>query len=179
MYHLDPLEEMLGFKIPVERPDDDYFPEDAAPGFSLARRGHSAKRSKTAVKQAPAKTRDGRKSQPPVAAEKPRASKGKSVAIAKTSDYFPGTFFGFMPPEMVKVVKGINYIKPKSVLSIDEPQAIQATNGKKEKQTKPKAKKADENNNSPANENNVAAQQNKNSRNYRKRSSSKNKPAAS
>lgn len=125
VYHLDPLEEMLGYKIPVEWPDDDYFPEDAAPGLSL-RRNRTAKKTKAGAKPAPVKhSRDDRKSGSPIqAAEKPRVKKGKSVETAKGNDYFPGSFFGFMPPDMAKVVKGINYIKAKSVLNIADDQPV-------------------------------------------------------
>ena len=125
VYHLDPLEEMLGYKIPVDWPDDGYFPEDAAPGLSL-RRGRTAKKTKVGVKPAPVKNARGERKtgRPEPVAEKPYVKKGKAAEITKTSDYFPGTFFGFMLPEMANVLKGINYVKAKSVLNIQDDQPV-------------------------------------------------------
>lgn len=163
VYHLDPLEEMLGYKIPVEWPNDDYFPTDAAPGLSM-RRGRVAKKAKATIKPVPAKgNRDNSKTaELALIAEKPHVKKSKAAEIPKGSGYFPGTFFGFMPPEMEKTVKGINYVKAKSVLNIaDGPPA--ADSGI----TPDKAASENDNTNKPA----------KAQRSYRRRSPKKNKPA--
>lgn len=108
VYHLDPLEEMLGYKIPVDWPDDSYFPEDAAPGFSLGRRGRNAKKIRAIGKPAPPENRTARKNVTKAPVNAPKS---------KANDYFPGTFFGFMPPDMAQTVQGIHYVKPKNIVA--------------------------------------------------------------
>jgi ATP-dependent RNA helicase RhlB len=82
VFHLEPLEKMLGYKIPVVWPGDDWYVED---------------RSKT--------LRPRRKPQPKRAAQ--RRNKGlankrrehRSPRTKPKSSHFPGAFFGFGPPE--------------------------------------------------------------------------------
>lgn len=188
VYHLEPLEEMLGYQIPVDWPDDEYFPEDQAPGLSL-RRNRTVKKTKpvAAAKTAPAKSaRSGRKTgAPEPMPEKPRNKKGKAADIPKSNDYFPGTFFGFMPSEMAKVVKGINYVKAKSVINVEDtaPIAETETTGKAIPNKKSGGKAPQSAAPAPntaldaATDGNAETKPAKPARNYRRRSVKKNKPA--
>ncbi len=81
VFHLEPLEEMLGYKIPVVWHEDDWLVKDQAGPVRTSRR-----------------TRPKR-----TARKKPRPRNGKpmqrKVDLLKDRppDYFPGTFFGFAP----------------------------------------------------------------------------------
>jgi ATP-dependent RNA helicase RhlB len=80
VYHLEPLEEMLGYKIPVVWPANDWFVADTSKPIASRRRTHlrrsGRKRSQHREKQ--------RSQSPP--------SKPKTKARS-----FPGAFFGFGP----------------------------------------------------------------------------------
>ena len=79
VFHLEPLEEMLGYKIPVVWPENDWFIEDrAAP--------------------VPTTMRDRRKKseQRPTHGKK-RYTRQKVSGKTRRSSY-PGAFFGFGPP---------------------------------------------------------------------------------
>ena len=80
VYHLEPLEEMLGYKIPVVWPGDDWFVADTAK--SIAPRHRSRLR------------RSGRRRSEH--REKQKAATQPSSKKAKTRS-FPGAFFGFGP----------------------------------------------------------------------------------
>jgi len=79
VFHLEPLEEMLGYKIPVVWPEDDWFIEDKAGPVLIAThdRGRRAAHRPTHVKK--------------------RYPKQKISEKVKRSSY-PGAFFGFCPP---------------------------------------------------------------------------------
>jgi ATP-dependent RNA helicase RhlB len=87
VFHLEPLEEMLGYKIPVVWPEDDWLVKDQAGPVRSARRNRP---QRTARKK-----------------PHPRGTKPtlrKSAQLRKhdplkdrPADYFPGTFFGFAP----------------------------------------------------------------------------------
>lgn len=79
VFHLEPLEEMLGYKIPVIWPEDDWFVEDkAGPVFTAPRdRGRPSAHRPTHEKK-----------------HHPRQKIYKKI---KRSSY-PGAFFGFYPP---------------------------------------------------------------------------------
>ncbi|MBW2337481.1 MAG: DEAD/DEAH box helicase [Deltaproteobacteria bacterium] len=80
VFHLEPLEKMLGYKIPVVWPGDDWFVEDRSKPFARQRKPHP-KRSTQGITRGPEnKRRDHRRSQP----------KSKSSS-------FPGALFGFGP----------------------------------------------------------------------------------
>ncbi len=80
VFHLEPLEKMLGYKIPVVWPGDDWFVEDRSKPFARQRKLHP-KRSTQGITRGPEnKRRDHRRSRP--------KSKPSS---------FPGAFFGFGP----------------------------------------------------------------------------------
>ncbi len=81
VFHLEPLEEMLGYKIPVVWHEDDWLVKDQAGPVKTSRRA----RPKRTVRKKP----------------RPRSSKPSSRRIDinkdRPPDYFPGTFFGFAP----------------------------------------------------------------------------------
>jgi len=79
VFHLEPLEEMLGYKIPVVWPENDWFIEDKAGPVFIATRD-----------------RKKRSAQRPTHAKKHHARQ-KVSGKARRSAY-PGAFFGFGPP---------------------------------------------------------------------------------
>ena len=79
VFHLEPLEEMLGYKIPVVWPENDWFIEDKAGPVFIATRDR---------KRRPAQ-------RPPNV--KKRYPRQKVSGKARRSSY-PGAFFGFGPP---------------------------------------------------------------------------------
>ena len=92
VFHLEPLEEMLGYKIPVVWPEDDWFVKDQAGPVKTMRH---AKTKKPARK--PSRPRNGKP-----AAERGSSPSAASRQLAKAKkrppNYFPGSFFGFGPP---------------------------------------------------------------------------------
>jgi ATP-dependent RNA helicase RhlB len=93
VFHLEPLEEMLGYKLPVLWPEDDWFVKDQAGPVKTSR---YAKPKRTSRK--PPRPRNG---QPP-SERKPRqtaASRQLDKLKNRPPNYFPGTFFGFAPPQ--------------------------------------------------------------------------------
>jgi len=79
VFHLEPLEEMLGYKIPVVWPENDWFVEDKAGPVFIATRD---RRRRPAQRPTNVKKRYPRQK----ASEKTRRSS------------YPGAFFGFGPP---------------------------------------------------------------------------------
>jgi ATP-dependent RNA helicase RhlB len=93
VFHLEPLEEMLGYKLPVVWPEDDWFVKDQAGPVKTSR--HS-KPKRTSRK--PSRPPKG----PPSAGRGPRqttASRQLEKLKKRPPNYFPGTFFGFAPPK--------------------------------------------------------------------------------
>jgi ATP-dependent RNA helicase RhlB len=97
VFHLEPLETMLGYKIPVVWPEEDWFVEDRSRAEDLERpgrpdfRGGRRDRDKDRDRdrgQGRTRGRDGRRK--PERAEAPRKPKVKRI---------PGAFFGFGPQE--------------------------------------------------------------------------------
>ncbi len=80
VYHLEPLEEMLGYKIPVVWPDNDWFISDKSKPIARERRSRIRKSGRKRSQQ-----RAKRRSQTPTAPKK-----------TKTRSY-PGALFGFGP----------------------------------------------------------------------------------
>ncbi len=78
VYHLQPLEEMLGYKIPVVWPEDDWFVADKSGPVSLAIKGRKGKtvRGRGRVKK--------------------RLTRLKTTE-KKWKRTYPGAFFGFVP----------------------------------------------------------------------------------
>lgn len=178
VYHLEPLEEMLGYKIPMEWAGDEWFPEDLAPGLSLRRPRPGAKKPKAIT----AKTgRGGRKPAEGEAAAKsrpPQQHKGKTADIPKTVDYFPGTFFGFTASEGDAKPKGLGLIKPQK--ATDNGQAKPDAKVKKapapDKATSASPDAGNEKAENAAAENKAAAKP-KAQRYFRKRTPKKSNPA--
>ena len=83
VYHLEPLEQLIGYKLPVMWPEDDWFVRDQAKPIPRS----SSPRSKSGPKPQRANGRTKR-------APTPR----KPAKKAKPNHY-PGEFFGFGPPK--------------------------------------------------------------------------------
>ncbi|MDJ0889236.1 MAG: DEAD/DEAH box helicase [Desulfobacterales bacterium] len=81
VFHLEPLEEMLGYKIPVVWHEDDWLVKDQAGPVKTSRR--------TRAKRPARKKPRPRSSKP--------ASRRFDLIKDRPPDYFPGTFFGFAP----------------------------------------------------------------------------------
>jgi ATP-dependent RNA helicase RhlB len=110
VYHLEPLEEMLGYKSPVVWPGNDWFAADTSKPIAAERRSR-IRRSGRRRSQGRAKTRTEARPQP---------TKPKSRA-------FPGAFFGFGPQEKKEA-------KSKTAKNSEEPAP------KKKKRPRPKKK---------------------------------------
>ena len=97
VYHLEPIEDMLGSKIPVLWPEDDWFLEDKAGHISVQRKPKAKKTSVPGRKASDRKTPAGRKSVPKKVVHE--HGRNNSKLPEKPSGYFPGTFFGFTRPK--------------------------------------------------------------------------------
>jgi ATP-dependent RNA helicase RhlB len=97
VYHLEPLEDMLGYKIPVAWPEDDWYIEDKAAPIRPMRRKQLRRSSLRSGRGRATKGRPSRKA--------PVKSKPRS---------FPGAFFGFGPPPEEKKEKPKAAKKPAS-----------------------------------------------------------------
>jgi ATP-dependent RNA helicase RhlB len=90
--HLEPLEQMLGYKIPVVWPEDDWYEEDKAGPVRMPGRPHG-KRPTSRKGPSPDRGRDK---------AKPRKEGPPPILMPngkpRPAGYFPGTFFGFGPP---------------------------------------------------------------------------------
>jgi ATP-dependent RNA helicase RhlB len=84
VYHLEPLEEMLDYKIPVVWPEDDWFEKDRSKRMKTGRKGRRRRSF----------TRSGKKT-------RQRASQPENAAGEKSKS-FPGSFFGFGPKPEAK-----------------------------------------------------------------------------
>ena len=82
VFHLEPLEEMLGYKIPVVWPGDDWFIEDRSKPLRLRRSSQPKRAAQRRNKGVASKRREHRRPR-----TKPKSS------------HFPGAFFGFGPSE--------------------------------------------------------------------------------
>ncbi|MGD2011993.1 MAG: DEAD/DEAH box helicase [Desulfobacterales bacterium] len=91
VYHLQPLEQMLGYKIPVVWPGDDWYIEDQAKPIPRGR----AAGSKRGPKQRSAGR--GRRPSGPPGVRKP--SGARKPAKKARRNHYPGEFFGFAPPK--------------------------------------------------------------------------------
>jgi ATP-dependent RNA helicase RhlB len=86
VFHLEPLEEMLAYKIPVIWPEDDWYVEDRSKPIAPKRKTRLKRTAQRRSRSAENKQQDSRK---PEKKRKP--------------SHFPGAFFGFGPePEEVK-----------------------------------------------------------------------------
>ena len=80
VFHLEPLEKMMDYKIPVVWPEDDWFVEDRSKPFAPKRQTRLKRSAQRRSRSAENKQRDSRK---------PRRKRKPS--------HFPGAFFGFGP----------------------------------------------------------------------------------
>ncbi len=85
VFHLEPMENLLGYKIPVVWPEEDWFVEDRARREPPERRGRTER---------PAGRRDRDRDRDRGTKRPPR----KAAKEAPKVRPFPGAFFGFMPP---------------------------------------------------------------------------------
>jgi ATP-dependent RNA helicase RhlB len=93
VYHLEPLEEMLGYKIPVVWPEDDWFAEDRSPRDETERRERRGRREKP-------ERADGRRGRDRGRERPSRERPARELAPQKPQKKrIPGAFFGFGPPE--------------------------------------------------------------------------------
>ncbi|MFO7707600.1 MAG: DEAD/DEAH box helicase [Desulfobacterales bacterium] len=93
VYHLEPLEEMLGYKIPVVWPEDDWFAEDRSPREEMERRERRGRRDRPERADG-CRGRDRGRERPA------RERSGREAAPKKTKKKrIPGAFFGFGPPD--------------------------------------------------------------------------------
>jgi ATP-dependent RNA helicase RhlB len=83
VFHLEPLEEMLGYKIPVVWHEDDWLVKDQAGPVKSARRSRPKRTAR-------------KKPRPRNVNTKPALRK-LDLIKDRPPDYFPGTFFGFTP----------------------------------------------------------------------------------
>jgi ATP-dependent RNA helicase RhlB len=88
VYHLEPLEEMLGYKIPVVWPEDDWFAEDRSHRDDVERREFRGRRERP-------ERADGRRGR-----DRGRERPAREAApIKPKKKRIPGAFFGFGPPD--------------------------------------------------------------------------------
>jgi ATP-dependent RNA helicase RhlB len=80
VFHLEPVEKMLGYKIPVVWPGDDWFVDDRSKPLKPRRKPQSKRTAQRRTRGGEGKRHDHRKPR-----TKPRSSK------------YPGAFFGFGP----------------------------------------------------------------------------------
>jgi ATP-dependent RNA helicase RhlB len=100
VYHLEPLEEMLGYKIPVVWPANDWYVADKAKPIAAE---HRSRLRKSGRRRSQGLTRKGTAAQPPSKKTKPRT--------------FPGAFFGFGPGDPKKVESTTTRTAPQSKTS--------------------------------------------------------------
>ena len=89
VFHLEPLEELLDYKLPVVWPEDDWYVEDKA---GPVRTERMRRGRKPAQKKMKARAAEKKRERP-----MPTHRHGEYTP-KRGSGYFPGTFFGFAPP---------------------------------------------------------------------------------
>ena len=92
VYHLEPLEEMLGYKIPVVWPGNDWYVADKAKPFAAERRSRLRKSGR---RRSQGRTRRGAEGRPSSNKAKPRTAPGASNKAKPRT--VPGALFGFGP----------------------------------------------------------------------------------
>ncbi|MBU4054235.1 MAG: DEAD/DEAH box helicase [Proteobacteria bacterium] len=102
--HLEDLEKVLGYKLPVAWPEDDWFLESKVPLESGRRRSPRSGAPRTGAPRSGSRSAPGSgpksdarpRSVSPPAQQRTGSEKSPAKATRKT---FPGSFFGFGPPE--------------------------------------------------------------------------------
>ena len=100
VFHLEPLEEMLGYKLPVIWHDDDWLVKDQAGPVKSSRRSRPkpTSRKPSRPRSGPSTGRGTRS--PKTGGRGPRqsmASRQQDKLKNRPPNYFPGSFFGFAP----------------------------------------------------------------------------------
>jgi ATP-dependent RNA helicase RhlB len=142
VFHLEPLEELIDFKLPVVWPEEDWYVEDKAGPVQADRRRRGRKPAQR--KQTARGRTKGRAK--PAAPRGPRLHRHGEYLPERTPDYFPGSFFGFAPPETAKkseAPKEKTPEKPDSPPAPDEPQveAAAETPAPKKKRRRPRRRR--------------------------------------
>ncbi len=91
--HLEPVEALLGAKIPVVWPENDWYVEDKAGPVTIESHARGKRNGKP---------RGGRRAERPkngAPAPRVREKPLPRPTVKRPPDYYPGTFFGFAPPE--------------------------------------------------------------------------------
>ena len=131
VYHLEPLEEMLGYKIPVVWPGNDWYVADKAKPIAAERRSRLRKSGR---KRSQGRTRKGTEARPSSNKTKPRTAPG---ALNKTKPRTaPGAFFGFGPGDPKRVESTTTRTAPQS----KTPAKSQESAPKKKRQPRRKKK---------------------------------------
>ncbi len=102
VFHLEPLEHMMNYKIPVVWPENDWLVPDKCGPVSTKRKGR--------LKKTAQKRRKGREKK----VFPPKAGVAGGKFPKKPSGYFPGTFFGFAPEPVKDVIPGPNAEKTRT-----------------------------------------------------------------
>ncbi len=100
VFFLQPLEELLDFKIPVTWPEDDWIVEDRAGRVAIERRSPRKRPARKNGRAASRKSSPPQKSSPPRTAPSPK--RVPPAVEHRPENYVPGTFFGFaadVPPQ--------------------------------------------------------------------------------
>jgi len=100
VFHLEPLEEMLAYKIPVVWPEDDWYVEDRSKPIAPKRKTRLKRTAQRRNRSAENKPQDSRKPQ-----------------LKRKPSHFPGAFFGF-GPEPVEVKPALEEAKPEPAEAI-------------------------------------------------------------
>lgn len=109
VFHLEPLEEMLGYKLPVIWHEDDWLAKDQAGPVKSSRRSRPNQPSRQ-----PSRPRNGRTAARGPRNSKPAGREPRKTAASRQLDklknrppnHFPGSFFGFAPrKDATKVIE--------------------------------------------------------------------------
>ncbi|MCP4688623.1 MAG: DEAD/DEAH box helicase [Desulfobacterales bacterium] len=122
VFHLEPLEKMLGYKIPVVWPEDDWLLEDKAGPVATERKARRAKTSRDTART--------RRRNRPISRKTP----------AETKSTYPGAFFGFGPPEEATAEKAPEKSNEKTDETAAKPKAKPKPRPKPKAKPKPKPK---------------------------------------
>jgi ATP-dependent RNA helicase RhlB len=129
VYHLEPLEEMLGYKIPVVWPANDWYVADKAKPIAAE---HRSRLRKSGRRRSQGLTRKGTAAQPPSKKTKPAQPPSKKTKPRTV----PGAFFGFGPGDSKRVESTTTRTAPQSKTSADS----QESAPKKKRQPRRKKK---------------------------------------
>jgi len=141
--HLDSIETMLGHKIPVVWPEDDWFVEDRAPHAEPARRerrGQSDRSERGGGRRGRPERGPGRRDRPePAGARRDRDRGRERLAREETPKglkikRIPGAFFGFGPapaeePEVLETSLAAAVQAPVETLAASPAERLEASEG--------------------------------------------------